>query len=325
MEETRNIREGTGKPQWHLRIGLHTGELVAGVVGKKKFLYDVWGDTVNTAARMETSSDPGKVNISGTTFEFIKDYFDCEYRGNLPIKNKGAIDMYYVNRIKKELSDDEAGLMPNKKFFELLNFKVYSQRNYEKVKDVVINKLKQELPNDLYYHGPHHTLDVIDAAERIGKSEGLNEEEIMLIKLAALFHDSGFLNKYQNNEVEGAKFAKEFLPKYGFTDQQVDLVEGMILATVIPQKPTNHLEEIICDADLDYLGRSKEEFDKISGSLAKELVKYKFLKSTNEWDPIQVKFLEGHRYFTDTCQKDRRSGKIERLREIHDRIAGPTG
>jgi class 3 adenylate cyclase/ligand-binding sensor domain-containing protein/predicted metal-dependent HD superfamily phosphohydrolase len=324
MEEKRNIREGTGKPQWHLRIGLHTGELVAGVVGKKKFLYDVWGDTVNTAARMETSSDPGKVNISGTTYEYIKDYFDCEYRGNLPVKNKGAIDMYYVKRIKEELSDDEAGLMPNKKFFELLNFKVYSQRNYEKVKDVIVNKLKQELPNDLYYHGPHHTLDVIDAAERIGKSEGLNEEEIMLIKLAALFHDSGFLNKYQNNEVEGAKFAKEFLPKYGFTDQQVDLVEGMILATVIPQKPTNHLEEIICDADLDYLGRSKEEFDKISGSLAKELVKYKFLKSTADWDPIQVKFLESHRYFTETCKKVRRSGKIQRLREIHDRISGPT-
>ena len=325
MEEKRNIREGTGKPQWHLRIGLHTGELVAGVVGKKKFLYDVWGDTVNTASRMETSSDPDRVNVSGTTHEYIKDYYECEYRGNLPVKNKGTIDMYYVNRIKKELSDDEAGLMPNKKFFELLNFKVYSQRNYEKVKDVIINKLKQELPNDLYYHGPHHTLDVIDSAERIGKSEGLNEEEIMLIKLAALFHDSGFLNKYQNNEVEGAKFAKEFLPKYGFTDQQVDLVEGMILATVIPQKPTNHLEEIICDADLDYLGRSKEEFDKISDSLAKELVKYKFLKTTSDWDPIQVKFLESHRYFTDTCKKDRRSGKIERLREIHDRIAGPTG
>ena len=323
MEEKRNIREGTGKPQWNLRIGLHTGELVAGVVGKKKFLYDVWGDTVNTAARIETSSDPGRVNISGTTYKYIKDYFVCEYRGKLPVKNKGAIDMYYVNRIKEELSEDKAGLMPNKKFFELLNFKVYSQRNYEKVKDVVINKLKQELPNDLYYHGPHHTLDVIASAERIGKAEGLNEEKIMLIKLAALFHDSGFLNKYQNNEIEGAKFAKEFLPKYGFTNQQVQLVEGMILATVIPQKPTNHLEQIICDADLDYLGRSKVEFDKISTSLAKELIKYKFLKSQNDWDPIQVKFLEMHRYFTDTCKKDRRPGKIERLREIHNRISGP--
>jgi predicted metal-dependent HD superfamily phosphohydrolase len=133
------------------------------------------------------------------------------------------------------------------------------------------------------------------------------------------------LNKYRDNEVEGAKFAKEFLPKYGFTDQQVELVEGMILATQIPQKPTNHLEEIICDADLDYLGRSREEFEEISDSLAKELVEYKFLKKKSEWDPIQVKFLESHSYFTDTCKKERRPAKIERLREIRDRIAGPTG
>lgn len=324
MKEKRKIREGTGQPQWHLRIGLHTGELVAGVVGKKKFLYDVWGDTVNTAARLETSSDPGRINVSGITYKLIKDYFEFEYRGNLPVKNKGAIDMYYVNRIKKELSEDEEGLIPNKKFKELLNFKVYSQLNYEKVKDVIINKLKNELPSNLYYHGPHHTLDVINAAERIGKSEGLNEEKIMLVKLAALFHDSGFLSKYQNNEVEGANLAKEFLPKYGFTDQQINLIQGMILATVIPQKPNNHLEEILCDADLDYLGRSKEEFEKISDSLAKELVEYKLLKSINEWDPIQVNFLESHRYFTETSKKERRSGKIERLREIHDRIAGPT-
>lgn len=325
MEEKRNIRDGTGKPQWHLRIGLHTGELVAGVVGKKKFLYDVWGDTVNTAARMETSSDPGRVNISGTTYEFVKDYFDCEFRGKLPVKNKGAIDMYYVTGIKPELSEDKEGIIPNKRFFELLNFKVYSQQNYNKVKDVVINKLKQELPNNLYYHGPHHTLDVMESAERIGRSEGLSEEEILLVKLAALFHDSGFLNKYRNNEIEGAKFAKEFLPKYGFTDQQVDLVEGMILATQIPQKPTNLLEEIICDADLDYLGRSKEEFEEISNRLAKELVEYKFLKSTDDWDPIQVKFLENHSYFTKTCNDERRSGKTERLREIRDRLIGPTG
>ena len=325
MKEKRDIRKGTGKPQWNLRIGLHTGELVAGVVGKKKFLYDVWGDTVNTAARLETSSDPDRINVSATTYKYIKDYFECENRGSLPVKNKGEIDMYYVNRIKKELSEDVEGLIPNKKFKELLNFKVYSQVNYEKVKDVIINELKNKLDKNLYYHGPHHTLDVIAAAERIGKAEGLNEEKIMLIKLAALFHDSGFLSKYQNNEIEGANLAKEKLPKYGFTEQQISLIQGMILATAIPQKPTSHLEEIICDADLDYLGRSKDEFDKISDTLAEELVKYKILKSTDEWDPIQVKFLESHRYFTETNKKDRRSGKIERLREIHDRISGPTG
>jgi len=324
MRQKREIREGTGKPQWHLRIGMHTGALVAGVVGKKKFLYDVWGDTVNTAARMETSADAGKINISGTTYEYIKDYFDCEYRGKLPVKNKGAIDMYYVNRIKAGLCKDEEGQTPNRKFFELLNFKVYTQQNFHNVRDYFIDLLEQnEFVSKLKYHGPHHTLDVMEAAERIGRAEGLSEEELMLVKVAALFHDSGFLNKYQNNEPEGAKLAKRELPRYGFTDAQVEIVEGMILATKIPQDPKNHLEEILCDADLDYLGRDREEFEKISSSLAEELIDMKLLKSKEDWDPIQVKFLEAHKYFTKTCVETRRPGKIERLREIKDRLKGP--
>lgn len=320
MEQKRKLRSGTGKPQWHLRIGIHTGELIAGVVGKKKFLYDVWGDTVNIAARMESTSDPGKVNVSGATYDEIKEYFDCEYRGKLPVKNKGAIDMYYVHRIKPDLSEDGKGIKPNKRFLELLNFNSYSDITYNKVRKFIIAKLKSELPKNLYYHGVHHTLDIIKSAERIGKAEGLDAEEIMLIKLAALYHDAGFLLKYRDNEEEGAKLAKEYLPKYGFTDQQIEIVVGMIMATRVPQCPTNHLEEIICDADLDYLGRSKEEFEKISGALQKELLEYGFLKTEEEWDPIQIKFLGMHKYFTKTAIEERREAKLERLEEIKQRV-----
>lgn len=325
MAQKRTVREGTGKPQWHLRIGMHTGPLVAGVVGKKKFLYDVWGDAVNIAARMETSCDPGKINISGETYEYIKDYFECDHRGKLPVKNKGAIDMYYVTRIKKGLcKDDETGQTPNRKFFELLNFKVYTQQNFINVKNFFINRLEtDEFVSKLKYHGPHHTLDVMEAAERIGVAEGLSEEDLMLVKVAALYHDSGFLNKYQNNEEEGAKLARRELPRYGFTDAQIEIIEEMILATKIPQSPKNHLEEILCDADLDYLGRSREEFEAISSNLAQELIDKKLLKSLDDWDPIQVKFLEAHAYFTETCTETRRPGKIERLREIKARLQGP--
>lgn len=85
---------------WSERIGLHTGPLVAGVIGKKKFSFDVWGDTVNTASRMESSSDPGRVNISRTTYDLVKDYFDCEPRGKLEVKGKGPVEMYFVNGLK---------------------------------------------------------------------------------------------------------------------------------------------------------------------------------------------------------------------------------
>lgn len=92
-------KEGTGEPYFEARMGIHTGPLIAGVVGSKKFAYDIWGDTVNVAARLETNSEAGRVNISATTFDLIKDQFDCEFRGKVPIKNRGEIDMYFVNGV----------------------------------------------------------------------------------------------------------------------------------------------------------------------------------------------------------------------------------
>jgi len=79
-----------------MRVGIHSGSVVAGIVGVKKFAYDIWGDTVNTAARMEQHGVPGKVNISHTTYELVKDKFRCEYRGELEAKNKGKLKMYFV-------------------------------------------------------------------------------------------------------------------------------------------------------------------------------------------------------------------------------------
>lgn len=109
------------RPVWELRIGVHTGPVVAGVVGKKKFAYDIWGDTVNIAARMQERGEIGKVNISGDTFEFVKEYFDCEYRGKIEAKNVGKIDMYYVERLKAHFSEDDLGLIPNEDFKALVN------------------------------------------------------------------------------------------------------------------------------------------------------------------------------------------------------------
>jgi PAS domain S-box-containing protein len=100
-------------PVWELRLGIHSGPVVAGVVGKKRFAYDIWGDTVNIASRMEQSGHVGWVNISGATYEYIKDFFDCDYRGKIETKNLGKIDMYFVNRIKPEYSSDKFGILPN--------------------------------------------------------------------------------------------------------------------------------------------------------------------------------------------------------------------
>jgi len=108
-------------PPWDLRIGIHTGEVIAGVIGQKKFAYDIWGDTVNKASRMESSGEVGQINISGETYQYIRDYFSCDYRGKIAAKNKGEIDMYFVKCIKPELTNDPAGILPNQHFLQLLS------------------------------------------------------------------------------------------------------------------------------------------------------------------------------------------------------------
>jgi len=120
MNEWHREHAAAGKQPWSLRIGLHSGPVVAGVVGKRKFAYDIWGDAVNTASRMESSGEPGEVNISGATYELVKDYFECDHRGQIEAKNKGRIDMYFVRRLKAAHSGNSQGTKPNEKLLAKL-------------------------------------------------------------------------------------------------------------------------------------------------------------------------------------------------------------
>ncbi|PCJ23291.1 MAG: hypothetical protein COA97_12030 [Flavobacteriales bacterium] len=121
MDNHKQERKKKDEPYFELRLGIHTGSLVTGVVGKKKFVYDIWGDTVNVAARMESSGEVGMLNVSESTYKVIKDYFDCEFRGMVEAKNKGKIKMYFVERINKKYSEDKDGKIPNKEFKKRIN------------------------------------------------------------------------------------------------------------------------------------------------------------------------------------------------------------
>lgn len=121
MAHYRELNPDKKLPDWQLRIGIHTGPIVAGMVGKIKLAYDIWGDSVNVANRMESAGEIGKVNISCTTYDMVKDYFVCTPRGAIAIKNHQDIDMYFLERLRPEFSADSEGLFPNDKFKEILN------------------------------------------------------------------------------------------------------------------------------------------------------------------------------------------------------------
>src|SRR5262245_55819701 len=122
---------------------------------------------------------------------------------------------------------------------------------YEKTKDFILDKLSRELPANLYYHGVHHVLDVLSAAEMLGGEEKISEKEMELVKVAVLFHDAGFTISPKNHEQIGCDMVKTNLPGFGYQEDEINIICGMIMATAYPQKPKNHLEEIVCDADLD--------------------------------------------------------------------------
>ncbi|MGB0882710.1 MAG: adenylate/guanylate cyclase domain-containing protein [Vicingaceae bacterium] len=318
MKVYNKAKAAEGEKGWGLRIGIHTGSVIAGVVGIKRFAYDIWGDSVNIASRIEAAGGVGKVNISGVTYELVKEFFTCEYRGEIRAKNKGKIDMYFVHGIKPELSVNGEGIVPNDLFQKYVDLHIYSSINYRKAEKYIVQRLKEELPDNLHYHDLRHTTDVCAAVERLALMEGIEGDDIFLLKTAALYHDAGFVHQYANNEDLGADLAQEVLPRFGYTQDQIDEIRKLILATKVPQQPKTHLEQIICDADLDYLGG--DEFHTIGDKLKRELMERDIVSSDKQWDELQIKFLEAHTYFTKTAIELRRANKQARIEEVKERL-----
>jgi class 3 adenylate cyclase len=300
------------KQIWELKMGIHTGPVTANISGTKKNVYDIKGDTVNIATRLESTGTPGQIVISANTYEMVKEFFVCEYIGKMPIKYFGDIEMYFVKSIKPELTVNEEGLIPNQ------NFKIrFNLIQFTDIQEIILDKLEKELPPYLYYHNVKHTVDVVTEVELIGWGESVSDEEILLLKTAALFHDAGHTIAYDNHEYHGTILAREFLPGYGYTIEQIEQICDLIMATRLPPKPKNLLEKIMCDSDLDYLGRS--DFIPVSNTLYKELKEQNKIGTLNEWNKLQLKFISGHQYFTQTAQNLREVNKqkqIERISQI---------
>ena len=330
----QRMQMGETQP-WQVRIGIHTGQVIAGIIGSKKYFYDIWGDSVNTASRMESSGKIGEINISHDTYLLINNYFDCHYRGKIMAKNKGLLKMYFVKGIKNHLTDDPQRIKPNAGFnaiLEELRYKDLEEKIFSIYTKYEKNKENQHVFADIpitnkhfvdySYHNLFHVQDVVQYAEIIGRNEGVSDEEILILKLAALFHDIGLTQSYKNHEAHSVAIAQTVLAGAHYTPEQIEKVCELIEVTRMPQTPKNLLEQIICDADLDYLGR--EDYVPRSLDLYNEFLACgEIEKSEQEWIKLQIKFLQNHTFFTESEKRNRDGVKQRYIEMLQERLRNP--
>jgi len=297
LAELNHVRHQRGQDPLHIGIGLNTGKAVAGNIGSKEQMnYTVIGDAVNLSARLCSHAAAGQVIVSDAVFSELKSNPDFSFKKLDPIQVKGKADkiaIYDVRYFKHDLTvsmDEKLALIEE---FLILN-----------------------LPPHLSYHSIGHIRDVVDKAMLHGQNEGLSNTELDLVKTAAWLHDIGYIWDEHHHEARGCQFAHENLPMWGFTIEAVEAVCGMIMATRIPQSPSNKMEMVLCDADLDYLGRN--DYIRISLLLRAEISTKKHLTDM-AWRDLQKQFFLSHRFFTESARNLREVTKQHNLTLITEK------
>lgn len=193
--------------------------------------------------------------------------------------------------------------------------KAITKEQYESVYPVIMENLKNNLPVHLTYHNAQHTLNVLEAAMHLMKSEKIAEQDYWMMMTAALFHDCGFLKGYNNHEQLSCEMAREILPQYDYHQLAIDTICRLIMATKLPHAPTDIYEKIICDADLYYLGSA--HFFRQSETLYNELKAEGIIADRKEWELKQMQFLDSHKYFTATAIAERKENKKRYAKQVH--------
>ncbi len=292
MDKLKEASELEGMKFWDIRIGIHTGTVVAGVVGQKKLSYDIWGDTVNTASRMESSGEAGKINISGTTYEFVKEFFTCEYRGKMPVKYKGELEMYFVNGIIPELKDEQGG--PNRKFIIKMQ-----KIKLQDIEEMVLKMFDDEAPPNLYFHNSSMVKNITNQVELLSGAEKLSDEDYINLKLASVFLLTGYISDYEKPMEASLRLVEEILPGYGFSQENVELTKNLIRNS-FSDHHESLADNILHDALYDYLGRI--DYMKLTDKLLRERTEYGKHTNSKSWLEYQKKQLTEHDFTTNSAR-----------------------
>jgi uncharacterized protein len=188
--------------------------------------------------------------------------------------------------------------------------------DYERAWQHALHRLNHDLPDNLYYHSVPHTRDVVvPATERLADYYEVRDPDRTLLLTAAWYHDLGFIEQFEKNEPIGARIAAETLPDFGYSPEQIAVVQDIIMATQIPHQPKNLLHEIIADADMDALGRV--DFMLSAEQLRMEERDWRNRTYTDEeWFLFEMRFLSSHRYFTRAQRRFRNRGKVQNYLQL---------
>lgn len=187
--------------------------------------------------------------------------------------------------------------------------------DFSKAKQYVVNLLESDLSKGFLYHNKEHTLDVYHSASELGKLAQLSEQDQIILETAALYHDVGLIFAMEGHEEKSIEIVQEKLPKFGYGDSDIEKICGLIRATKLPQNPQNYLEMLLCDADLDYLGR--DDFFVLASKLQLEWKRLNFKDIPfDEWIAFEKDFLGNHKYFSKEAQAKRDIGKRDNLNQL---------
>ncbi len=306
MIEMRNDPANSAARFWDIRIGVHTGTVIAGVVGHKKLTFDIWGDTVNTASRMESSGEAGKINISGTTHEFVKDYFTCDYRGRMPVKYKGDLDMYFVTGIKSGLCNDDGS--PNRKFF----LKMEMIRILD-IEDHVFSKYVDNASPDLFFHSPEYIRNINLHAELIARAENLDDDDYINVRLASVFFYFGYVFDYQNPLSASKKRAEEILTVYGFSHSNFTAICHLIDNAFSPEQDSA-AGRVMHDVVYDLCGRV--DFIILVDKLFREEMAYGKISDPAKWFSDLNKRIIDNPFLTETAETLRSVSLEDQLKAL---------